>query len=104
MFNFENFVSLDFVLSFAGMVIIVCLLTQFTKDLFDKLFYNRTKYIVYIWSLVLCIFAGLWTGKFDTAKDIAETCVIWFINSIVVWFVAMKSYEELFGLKGGVQK
>lgn len=95
MFNFDNFVSLDFILSFAGMVIVVSLLTQFTKRLFDKLMDNRTKYVVYVWSLLLCIFAGAWTGKFTTPTEVVETCVIWLINSVVVWFTAMKAYEEI---------
>lgn len=99
MFNFDNFVSIDFVLSFAGMVIVVSLLTQFTKNLFDKLVDNRTKYVVYGWSALLCIFAGAWTGKFVSARDIVETCVIWLINSVVVWFTAMKAWEEIRGAK-----
>ncbi len=97
MMNFDNFVSIDFVLSFAGMVIIVSLLTQFTKKLFDRLIDNRTKYVVYGWSVLLCTFAGAWTGKFSTAREIVETCVIWLINSVVVWFTAMKAYEEISG-------
>lgn len=95
MFNFDNFVSIDFILSFAGMVIVVSLLTQFTKKLFDKMIDNRTKYVVYGWSVLLCLFAGAWTGKFSTSREIVETCVIWLINSVVVWFTAMKAYEEI---------
>lgn len=97
MFNFDNFVSIDFILSFAGMVILVSLLTQFTKKLFDKIIDNRTKYVVYLWSFLLCVFAGAWTGKFATAREIVETCVIWLINSVVVWFTSMKAYEEIQG-------
>jgi len=95
MFNFENFVSIDFVLSFTGMVIIVSLLTQFTKKLFDKILNNRTKYVVYGWSVLLCAFAGALTGKFSNAREIIETCVIWLINSVIVWFTSMKAYEEI---------
>ncbi len=97
MFSFENFVSIDFILSFAGMVIMVSLLTQATKRLFDKLADNRTKYVVYGWAFLLCTFAGVWTGKFTTAREIVETCVIWLINSVVIWFTAMKAYEEISG-------
>lgn len=94
--NFDNFVDVSYVLSFAGMVIIVSLLTQFTKKLFDEVLPdNKTKHIVYGWSLLLCLFAGAWTGKFSTSREIIETCVIWLINSVVVWFTAMKSYESI---------
>jgi hypothetical protein len=97
MFSFENFVSLEFILSFAGMVILVSLLTQFTKRLFDKIVENHTKYLVYGWSFLLCLFAGVWLGKFSTSREIVETCVIWLINSVVVWFTAMKAYETVTG-------
>jgi len=93
MFDFENFVSVDFILSFTGMVVVVSLFTQATKSLFDKLGKNRTKYVVLGWSVLFSLFAGAWTGKFSTGKEIIETCVIWTVNSIIVWFTAMKAYE-----------
>jgi len=97
MFSFENFVSVEFVLSFAGMVILICLLTQFTKNLFDRIIENHTKYLVYGWAFLLCLFAAVWAGKFSTGREIVETCVIWLINSVIVWFTAMKAYEQLVG-------
>lgn len=94
--NFDNFVNVDYVLSFAGMIIIVNLLTQFTKRMFDKLLNQpKTKYVVYGWSFLLCAFAGAWTGKFTTGREIVETCLIWLINSVIVWFVAMKAFETV---------
>jgi hypothetical protein len=93
--EFNDFITLEFVLSFTGMVIVVSLLTQFTKKLFDKLFDNRTKYVAYAWSFVLSVFAAICTGSFSTAIEIFETCLIWFINSALVWFTAMKAFEEV---------
>lgn len=95
----NNFVSIDYILTFAGMVVVVSMLTQFTKSLFDKIADNRTKWVVATYSVLLCIFAGLWQGKFSTGREIAETCVIWFINSIAVWFTAMKAFETVKGDK-----
>lgn len=95
MFSFENFVTLQFVLSFAGMVLTVILLTQITKSFFDGVFpSNKTKFVVLGWSVLLCAFAGAWTGKFVSAREIIETCTIWTINSVVVWFTAMKAFEQ----------
>lgn len=99
MFNFEDFITLEFILSFAGMVIVVVALTQFSKKMFDVLVDNKTKYVVYGWSFALCLFAGAWTGKFSTAREIAETCVIWAVNSVIVWYTARKAYEEIWERK-----
>lgn len=94
---FENFITIDYILTFAGMITVVCLLTQFTKGLFDKIVSNKTKYIVYGYSFLLCLFAGAWQGKFSSAKEIVETCVIWLINSVIVWFSSMKAFETITG-------
>jgi hypothetical protein len=91
----NEFVSIDFMLTFTGMIVIVNLLTQFTKKMFDKIMDNRTKWVVAGYSVLLCIFAGIWQGKFTTAREIVETCLIWLINSVVVWFAAMKAYETI---------
>jgi hypothetical protein len=91
----NNFVTMDYLLTFAGMVVIVNLLTQFTKRLFDRIGNNRTKYVVATYSVILCMIAGAWQGKFSNARDIVETCVIWLINSVIVWFTAMKAYETI---------
>jgi len=91
----NNFVSMEYILTFTGMVIIVSMLTQFTKSLFDKIFKNETKWVVAGYSLLLCMISGVWQGKFSTGREIVETCVIWLINSIIVWFTAMKAFETL---------
>lgn len=95
----DNFVTMAYILSFAGMVVIVNLLTQFTKNLFDKIGANSTKFVVYGYSLFLCTIAAVWQGKFSTGREIVETCVIWLVNSVVVWFTAMKAYETVTGDK-----
>ena len=90
---FENFVDFGYVLSFAGMVIIVNMMTQFTKSLFDKIIQNRTKYVVYGWALLLCVLAAVFTGNWGTGHEVLQTVVTWMINSVVVWMTAMKAYE-----------
>ena len=92
-----EFVSLEFALSFAGMLICVNIMTQVTKGLFDKLFCNRTKYVVAAYSFLFAIFAAIWTGDFSSAKSTATTCIVWIINSSIIWLAAMKGYEEVRG-------
>jgi len=90
-----DFVTMDYILTFAGMVVVVNILTQFTKKLFDKLIWNRTKWVVAGYSLLLGIIAAIWKGNFSSVPNVFETCVIWFINSVIVWFTAMKAYETV---------
>ena len=91
----SDFVSIEFIFTFTGMIVIVNLLTEFTKKLFDRIGSNRTKWVVAGYSVLLCMLAGAWQGKFSTGKEIVETCTIWLINSVIVWFTAMKAYETL---------
>lgn len=92
-----DFITTEYIFTFAGMIVIVNLFTQFTKRLLDKIVENRTKWLVAAYSILLCILAGAWQGKFSTGREIVETCVIWLINSVIVWFAAMKAYETVTG-------
>ena len=91
----NEFITLEYILTFTGMIIIVNMLTQFTKKLFDAIGANHTKWVVAGYSILICAFAGAWQGKFSTGREILETCVIWFINSVIVWFTSMKAYESV---------
>jgi hypothetical protein len=90
---FENFVSFDYIMTFTGMVILVGLLTQFTKSMLDKIVENKTKYLVYGYSLFFCIVAAVLTGTWTGTTEIVQTIITWGINSVVIWFAAMKAYE-----------
>lgn len=90
-----EFVTMNYILTFTGMVVIVNLLTEFTKKLFDKMIPNQTKWVVAGYSILLGIIAAVWKGDFTSAMSTFETCVIWFVNSVVVWFTAMKAYETV---------
>lgn len=91
----DKFISLEFLLSFPGMISIVIILTQFTKRMFDKLVNNRTQYVVYAYSFLLCVFAAMLHGKFITPAAILETILVWSINSVIVWAAAMKTFETV---------
>ena len=91
----NEFVSMDYMLTFVGMVFMVNMLTQFTKKMFDKMGSAHTKWVVLGYSVMYCIIGAAWLGKFTTGREIVETCVIWTINSVIVWFTAMKAYETI---------
>jgi len=84
----NEFTTLAYLLSFPGMIIAVVTLTQFTKKMFDKIKNNRTKYVVYGYSLILCIVGAIVSGG-----SIMHLIVLWGMNSVIVWFAAMKSFE-----------
>lgn len=98
----NDFISIDYLFTFAGMVAAVIFLTQFTKKLFDAIGNNRTKWIVYGFSVALCVFAAMWQGKFSTGREIVETCVTYLVNSVIVWFASMKAFETIKGDDGNV--
>ena len=92
----DNFTTMAYLLSFPGMIAAVILLTQFTKKMFDGVFKNnKTKYIVYAYALILCVVAAMFHGKFITKADILETILVWMVNSVIVWFAAMKAFETV---------
>lgn len=91
----NEFATLAFILSFPGMVLTVSMLTQVSKRLVDKVFSIQTQYVVYIYSLVLCVVAALTKGDFTTLASGAETALVWFVNSAVIWLSAMKAFEKV---------
>lgn len=93
--DFTGFTDLETILTFPGMIIAVMLLVQFTKRMFDALIpFSQTKWVVLGWSIVLCALAawtlGDWTNPISTV-------VLWFINSIIIWFTSMKAFETATG-------
>jgi len=93
--DFTSFVTPEYIFSFAGMIVLVGLLTQFTKNLFDKIFQNHTKYVVYWWAFFFCALAAAFQGDFSTLKEVILSLVTWAVNSVIIWFTAMKAYEVI---------
>lgn len=96
MFEFQ-FITIDMLKNPMGLVIAVCLLTQFTKELIDKIKRIPTKYIVYIYAEIL-MFAMLFltqdVSQFGWKEWLAEAIVV-ILNGIIVAMACMKSYEEI---------
>ena len=89
--EYTDFVTLAQILTFPGMIMAVILLVQFTKKLGDKLFPgNKTMYIVYFWAFILCAVAAITQGDWNTPFETVFTA---FVNSVIVWMTAMKTYE-----------
>ena len=65
----DNFITLQYMGSFVGMVAIVVLLTQFTKDLVDKIAkWLSTKYVVFAYALIVIFGYQLMSNNFDSTK------------------------------------
>jgi uncharacterized membrane-anchored protein YitT (DUF2179 family) len=80
-----------------GLVIAVSLLTQFTKDIIDRIKKVPTKYVVYIYAEVLMFVMVLVTkevSSFDWRDWLAQIVVV-VLNGIMVAMASMKSYEEV---------
>jgi len=92
-----GFLTIDMLKNPVGLVIAVCLLTQFTKELVDRIKKIPTKYIVYLYAEVL-MFAMLFLtqdiSRFGWREWLAEVIVV-ILNGIIVAMAGMKSYEEV---------
>ncbi len=93
----DNFTSFGYVMSFAGMIATVIMLTQFTKGLIDKIIENKTRYIVLVFSTILCIVAAIFFGSYVSFAETVKTVLVWVVNDVIVWMAAMKSFEIVAG-------
>jgi uncharacterized membrane protein YqhA len=85
----ENFITVDYLSTFGGMVTIVVLITQFTKELVDKFAKGLpTKYVVFIYSLLTIIGFEVTSNIFDISK-----IFITIINAMLLTMTAMGGYE-----------
>jgi hypothetical protein len=88
----DNFITTDYLSTFVGMVAVVVLITQFTKDLVDKVAkWLPTKYLVFLYSLVVMIGYQVMTGTFK-----ASQLLLTVINSILITMTAQGGYEWVF--------
>jgi hypothetical protein len=88
----NNFITVDYLSTFVGMVAAVVLVTQFTKDLVDKISNGLpTKYITFIYSFIILIGYQLMTGTF-VPKDF----ILLILNAILITMTAQGGYEWLY--------
>lgn len=88
----DNFITLTYMGTFVGMVAIVVLITEFTKDLIDKYLKQiPTKYIVFIYSLIVILGYQFMSGTFDGSKLLLTV-----INAILLCMTAQGGYEWVY--------
>lgn len=88
----ENFITIDYLGTLAGVTVIVTLLTQFTKELIDtKLKKIPTKFVAFFYALVTILVYQLVTGTFKW-----NMIYVTIINSIIVTLTAQGGYEWIF--------
>lgn len=94
---FEELFTWDFITSFVGMVIAVCLFTQLLKNVADKMFGKiKTEKLVYVLSVIVVGVVVATTEQFNIpTNEIIQKVFTALLNSVLVSFVSMKSYENI---------
>ena len=88
----DNFITLDYLSTFVGMVTVVVLITEFTKELIDKFAKGLpTKYVVFLYSLLTIIGYQVMSDTFEPSK-----LLLTIINAIVLTMTAQGGYEWTF--------
>ncbi len=95
----DDYITFDMLRNFAGLVTMLVILTQFTKDPVDWL-WNKlwkvttgfpTRYLVFIYAeAFLCTFVVM-----DKQTALIPAWITAFLNGIIVTLAAMKSYESV---------
>lgn len=88
----DNFITLDYMSTFVGMVAVVVLITQFTKELVDKIAkWLPTKYLVFIYSLIVIIGYQLMSNTFRVSQ-----LLLTILNAMLITMTAQGGYEWVF--------
>lgn len=91
----NEFVTAEYLFTFAGMILVLSLIVQFTKSLVKKTFTDQmVRVYAFLWALLL-VGVMYWNqGQFDAAgREIATTILLGLINAIIVTLAAMGGYE-----------
>lgn len=93
----SDFISIDYLATFAGMVVVLGLIVQFTKGLIKRTFEDHiVRAYTFGCALVLVLLVYWHQGLFDAAsREIAITILLALINAIIVTLAAMGGYEVL---------
>jgi len=94
---FEDLFTWEFITSFVGMVVTVCLFTQLFKNVADKLFGKiKTEKLVYVLSVIVVGIVVATTEQFNIpVNEIIQKVFTALLNSVLVAFTSMKSYENI---------
>lgn len=93
----NDFITIEHLTTFSGMVLALGLIVQFTKSIVKKMFSDQAVRIyAFIWAIIL-VLAMYWSkGLFNVeGKDIFITSLLILINAITVTLTAMGGYEAV---------
>lgn len=93
----SDFITADYLYTFAGLVVVLGLIVQFTKGLIVRTFSeSAVRLYSFAWALILIGFTYWNKGLFDAAgREIAMTLLLALINAIIVTLATMGGYELL---------
>ena len=84
----DNYITIEFMGTLTGMILVLNLLLQFFKPLIDKVKKIPTRYVVWVFAIALSVVYQIITGEFSLT-----TIVLIILNSIVITLAAMKNYD-----------
>jgi len=90
-----DFLNVDYITTFAGMVLAVALIVQFTKSLVKQRFSDRAvRVYAFIWALILVFAVNLYKGVFAAkGSELAILILLSLVNAIIVTLAAIGGYD-----------
>ena len=90
----SNFINWDYLSTFTGVVSVVCLIVQFTKQYVDKLpFHIPTQLYSYIVSVIVIMLAEVFETGGNGLK--LSEAILAFLNGFIVSVASNGSYEAI---------
>ena len=91
----SDFIAVDYLYTFMGMVLVLGLIVQFTKPFLKHRFTDLiVRAYTFGWACVLVLAVYWHQGLLDAAgREIAMTVLLALINAIIVTLAAMGGYE-----------
>lgn len=102
----SEFITVDYLATFAGLVLVLGIIVQFTKGIVKQTFPDQSvRLYSFAWALVLIGLFYWYQGLFDAAgREIAMTLLLALLNAIIVTLAAMGGYEVIADPKATKQK
>jgi hypothetical protein len=93
----NDFITIDFLFTFGGLVLILGIIVQFTKSLIKQVYDDyAVRWYAFGWAIVLTLLAAWLKGQFDVVgREIAATLLLVLLNSILITMAAIGGYEAL---------
>lgn len=95
----SEFTTIAYLLSYPGMIAAIVLLTQALKSLFGLTGREKIQWVVLGLAFIFCAIAAFFQGDFSSEAEIISTVLVWTVNTFIIWFAAMKSFEKIIGEK-----